>query len=79
VIYHQIESHLLVPRIYGTTLKLSPSVVVISILVGVTLMGVLGAVLALPAAAAVPIILRTVREWHERAEEAEHPPEHGLP
>jgi predicted PurR-regulated permease PerM len=68
IAYHQIESHVLVPKIYGTTMSLSPSVIVIAILIGATLMGVLGALLALPVAAAVPVVLRHVEEWRERAE-----------
>jgi predicted PurR-regulated permease PerM len=71
VFYHQIESHVLVPRIYGNTMKLSPSVIVIAILIGATLMGMLGALLALPVAAAVPVVLRFVGEWRER--DAEDP------
>jgi predicted PurR-regulated permease PerM len=66
VLYHQLESHVLVPRIYGNTMKLSPSVIVIAILIGATLMGILGALLALPVAAAVPVVLRFVAEWRER-------------
>jgi predicted PurR-regulated permease PerM len=68
ILYHQIESHVLVPRIYGTTMSLSPSVIVIAILIGATLMGVLGALLALPAAAAVPVVIRYVQEWQDREE-----------
>jgi predicted PurR-regulated permease PerM len=68
VIYHQVESHVLVPRIYGTTMHLSSSVVVIAILIGATLMGILGALMALPVAAAVPVVLRYVQEWYERDE-----------
>jgi predicted PurR-regulated permease PerM len=70
VIYHQIESHILVPRIYGKTMKLSPSIIVIAILIGATLLGILGALLALPVAAAVPVIFRFVQEWRQREDEA---------
>jgi predicted PurR-regulated permease PerM len=66
LLYHQLESHVIVPRVYGNTLKLAPSVVVIAILIGATLMGILGALLALPVAAAVPVVLRFVEEWRER-------------
>ncbi|MEP6757042.1 MAG: AI-2E family transporter [Chthonomonadales bacterium] len=66
VIYHQLESHILVPRIYGTTMKISASVILFSILIGATLMGILGALLALPVAAAIPVIYRYVVEWRER-------------
>ncbi len=74
VLYHQFESHILLPRIYGRTMKLSPSVVVISILIGATLMGIMGALLALPVAAAIPVVLRYIQEWRER-EDTEQSPE----
>jgi predicted PurR-regulated permease PerM len=79
ILYHQVESHLLVPRIYSTTMSLSPSVIVIAILVGATLMGILGALLALPVAAAVPVVLRYIHEWQERDEEEGTPASHPLP
>ena len=66
VIYHQIESHIIVPRIYGSTMKLPASVILIAILIGATLMGILGALLALPVAAAVPVIARFIDEWRDR-------------
>ena len=68
IIYLHVESNLLVPWIYGSTLKLSPFVVLVALLVGAKLMGMLGALLALPAAAAVPIIVRYISEWRERAD-----------
>jgi predicted PurR-regulated permease PerM len=74
VLYHQLESHVIVPRIYGDTMKLSASVIVIAILIGATLMGILGAILALPVAAAVPVVLRFVDEWRELESEGLPPP-----
>jgi predicted PurR-regulated permease PerM len=68
IAYQQIENHVLVPRIYGSAMSLSPSIVVIAILIGATLMGILGALLALPVAAAVPVVLRYVQAWHEGKE-----------
>jgi predicted PurR-regulated permease PerM len=79
VLYHQIESHVLVPRIYGRTMSLSPSIVVIAILIGATLMGILGALLALPVAAAVPVVLRYIQEWQDREEAGQTPKGPALP
>jgi predicted PurR-regulated permease PerM len=56
VAYHQLESHLLVPRIYGRTLGISPFATLIAALVGWRLLGVVGIVLALPLAAIVPLV-----------------------
>jgi predicted PurR-regulated permease PerM len=69
LLYQQFENHLLMPRVYNRIMRLPPSVILISILVGVTLMGLPGAILALPVAAAVPLILRFVGEWRDRQAE----------
>ncbi len=77
LIYHQLESHLFAPRVYGNTLGLSLSAIVISILIGVELMGLMGAVLALPVAAAIPAILAYIQKWHEQHQAPD--PESHLP
>jgi predicted PurR-regulated permease PerM len=61
VLYQEFESRVLVPRIYGTTLRLPPAVVVVSLLVGGTLGGILGALLALPIAAGLQMLVRELR------------------
>ena len=59
--YEEFESRVLVPRIYGRALRLPPSVVLFALLVGGTLMGILGALLALPVAAAVMMLIDELR------------------
>ncbi|HLK55229.1 MAG TPA: AI-2E family transporter [Chthonomonadaceae bacterium] len=71
IIYHQLESHLIGPKVYGNTLGLSLSVIVISLLIGIELMGIVGAFLALPVAAAIPCIVTYLQEWQE----SRNPPE----
>ncbi len=63
--YHQLEDHFIAPKVYGAALGLSLSIIVISILIGVELMGMLGAVLALPVAAAIPSVIAFIQEWQE--------------
>jgi len=58
VIYHQIEAYVIVPRVYGSTLRLSTLAVLLALLLGGALQGVLGAVLILPIVAAYPLIER---------------------
>jgi predicted PurR-regulated permease PerM len=58
LIYQQFENYFLVPRVYQGTLQISSFAVLLSVLVGTTLLGVLGALLALPVAAAIPVISR---------------------
>ena len=61
VIYQEIESRLLVPRVYGRVLRLSPVAVLVALIVGGTLMGIIGALLALPAAAAIRMAVKELR------------------
>jgi len=59
--YEEFESRVLVPRIYGRALRLPSSVVLFALLVGGTLMGILGALLALPVAATVRMLIEELR------------------
>lgn len=60
-VYQEFESRILVPRVYGGVLRLSSAVVVVALLIGGTLMGMLGALLALPVAAGVLMLVRELR------------------
>lgn len=55
-IYQQFENQVLQPTIMSKTVALKPLVVLISVLFGVELFGVLGALLAIPAAAIIKVI-----------------------
>ena len=59
--YEEFESRILVPRIYGNALRLPSSVVMIALLAGGTLMGILGALMALPVAAAIRMLVEELR------------------
>ena len=59
--YQEFESRILVPRVYGRVLRLPPAVVVVSLLVGGTLLGIVGALLALPIAAGLQMVVRQLR------------------
>ena len=61
LIYEEFESRVLVPRIYGRALRLPSSVVLVALLAGGTLMGLLGALLALPVAATIMMLIEELR------------------
>jgi putative heme transporter len=61
VFYEEFESRFLVPRIYGHALRLPSSVVLIALLAGGTLLGIVGALLALPVAAGVRMLIEELR------------------
>jgi len=58
VLYHGIENYVIVPKVYGDRLRLSHLAVLVAFAVGAALAGVVGAVLALPAAAMYPVVER---------------------
>ncbi len=60
-IYSEIESRVIVPRVYGTTLRLPSSVVLVALLAGGTLLGIVGALLALPVAAGIRMLVEELR------------------
>lgn len=57
LIYQQFEDRFLVPRVYGQTLNLPSLVVLLAVLAGAELIGIVGVLLALPAAAAGRVVL----------------------
>ncbi len=59
--YEELESRVLVPLVYGRTLRLPSSVVLFSLILGTTLGGIVGALLALPLAAAVLMLVEELR------------------
>jgi predicted PurR-regulated permease PerM len=61
VLYEELESRLIIPRVYGKTLRLSPVAVTIALLMGGKLFGIVGALLALPIAAAIRATVEELR------------------
>jgi len=60
LIYMQVEAYFLNPRIMSRAVKLPGALVVIAALAGGTLLGILGALIAIPVAAAVLLIVQQV-------------------
>jgi predicted PurR-regulated permease PerM len=60
VVYRLAEDYLLVPRIMGRTVQVPAAVTVVSVLIGAALLGLIGALVAIPAAAAIRLLLQEV-------------------
>jgi predicted PurR-regulated permease PerM len=60
-LYQEFETRVLVPRLYGRVFRMSPALILIALLTGGTLLGILGALLALPVAAGAQMIVREMR------------------
>lgn len=59
--YEELESRVLVPVVYGRALRLPSSVVFFSLIAGASLLGIVGALLALPVAAAILMLIEELR------------------
>jgi predicted PurR-regulated permease PerM len=74
VVYQQIENHFVQPVVMRRTASLNPLVVLVAVLLGAQLLGVLGALLAIPAASIIKILLH---DWwsyrHPAPPEAQSP------
>ena len=57
IVYQQLENHLLQPVIYGRTVQLSPLMVLISILIAGSIAGIIGALIAIPIAGSLQVVL----------------------
>jgi predicted PurR-regulated permease PerM len=72
VVVQQLENHLIVPRVMGRAVELHPLAVILALLTGGELLGVTGAILSVPVAAAISVIVDEARR--ERLEPAAEPP-----
>jgi predicted PurR-regulated permease PerM len=71
----QIESYVLAPIVHGHVVKLSPVVVMFAILAGATVAGVVGAIIAVPLAALVDLVIDDViLPLHRGADQIETEP-----
>jgi len=60
VIYQQVENFLIYPRVMGRSVEVSGTATLVAALTGGALLGVVGALLAIPTAAAISLVLREV-------------------
>jgi predicted PurR-regulated permease PerM len=60
LVYQQFENYILQPRVMRRTVDVAPLVTVLSALVGAALLGILGALIAVPFAAAIQLLVTEV-------------------
>ena len=58
IVYQQIENHVIQPQIQKRTVNVQPLITIVAVLFGATLLGVLGALVAIPIAASIQILVR---------------------
>src|SRR4029079_13403633 len=67
IVYQQLENNLIKPQVQKRTVNVNGFVVLVSVLFGATLLGVLGALVAIPFAASIQIV---IKEWWNYRREA---------
>ena len=66
--YQEMENAVLSPAIYNKALNLSPALSFLSVIIGGSLFGIVGAFLALPVAASLPVLIRYREDYEKRKE-----------
>ncbi len=79
VAYQQLENYVIQPRIQSKAVQLDPFIIVIAALFGAALLGVIGALVAIPTAAALQIATREIVAYRRRFSEHGEPGEAGEP
>ncbi len=77
ILYQQVENNLVQPQIQKRAVDIKPFLVVVSVLFGSALLGVIGALVAVPIAATIQIAIREWADWQgieARHDEQDPPP-----
>jgi predicted PurR-regulated permease PerM len=73
LVYQQVESNLLQPLVYSQAVQLNGLVILIALLVGGQLLGIPGALLAIPVAEIIRILITEIRGHRRTAQEENEP------
>jgi len=71
IVYQQVENYLIQPQIQKRATRIEAFIVLVAVLFGSTLFGILGAILAIPAAASIQIAVQEYREYRRELTAAE--------
>ena len=58
IVYQQFENHVIQPQVQKRTVHVQPIITIVAVLFGATLLGVVGALVAIPVAASIQILIR---------------------
>jgi predicted PurR-regulated permease PerM len=73
LVYQQVESNLLQPMVYSQAVQLNGLVILIALLVGGQLLGIPGALLAIPVAEIIRIVVTELLAYRRTTQEANEP------
>ncbi len=74
IVYQQLENNLIQPQIQKRTVNVHPFVTIVAVLFGGTLLGVMGAIVAIPVAASIQILIREYVDLRTVSLKAPEPP-----
>jgi predicted PurR-regulated permease PerM len=77
IVYQQVENSVIQPRIQRRAVDVNPFVVLVAVLFGSTLLGIVGALIAIPVAASVQIFIREWVDYRRMLGTPEAPPPAG--
>jgi predicted PurR-regulated permease PerM len=72
--YQQLENHLIQPQIQKRTVNVHPFITIVAVLFGATLLGVMGALVAIPVAASIQILIREYVDLRTLSIKTSEPP-----
>ena len=72
IVYQQFENHVIQPQVQKRTVHVHPFLTIVAVLFGATLLGIMGALIAIPIAASIQILLREYWDWRTLSVK-EHP------
>ena len=76
-VYQKIENHVLLPVVYHRTVKLSSLAVAVSVAMGAEVGGIVGALLGIPIAGAIPVATREIVAWRRGEDPPQELPKRG--
>ena len=65
IVYQQIENNVFQPIIHRYTVQLNPFWIILAVLVGATILGFIGALMAIPIAGIVQVVLQELWAWRQ--------------
>jgi predicted PurR-regulated permease PerM len=74
ILYQQLENHVIQPQIQKRTVNVHPFITIVAVLFGATLFGIMGALVAIPVAASIQILVREYVDLRTLSIKPEPPP-----
>ena len=65
LIYQQVQDRVVQPMMYGRAVSVHPLVAIVVLLMGAQIAGILGALLAIPTAAAIGVVISELAGWND--------------